>query len=112
MVQMFAEEGIRALQVPTIVFRDGPSGRRAGVAGSLDVWEIIEELRQANGPVDPAAVAASLGVDQKVVSAALDYYSQFPEEIDDWIAENEREAERAHAAWLREQSVLQGAGAP
>jgi len=105
-VQMFAAEGVRSLQVPAIVFRDGPSGRRAGVAGSLDVWEIIETVKQTPGHVDTAAVAGSLGVSQRVVEVALDYYSQYPDEIDDWIAENDRDAELAHNAWLRERALL------
>jgi len=105
-VQMFAAEGVRALQVPAIVFRDGPSGRRAGVAGSLDVWEIVETVKQTPGHVDPASVAESLGVNQQVVQAALDYYAQYPDEIDEWIADNERDAELAHEAWLREQALL------
>jgi len=107
---MFAQEGVRGLQVPAIVFRDGPAGRRPGIAGSLDVWEVIAAMRQVNGPVDSAEVADSLGVDQQVVALALDYYSRFPSEIDDWIIENEREAAQAHAAWLRGQAVLQHSG--
>ena len=103
---MFAAEGVRSLQVPAIVFRDGPSGRRAGVAGSLDVWEIIETVRQMPGHVDAGAVAESLGVSRRVVEVALDYYSQYPDEIDEWIADNEHDAELAHGAWLREQALL------
>ena len=108
---MFAEEGVRALQVPAIVFRDGPAGRRAGVAGSLDVWEVIATVRQASGPIDPSAVAATLGVERRVVDVAFDYYSRFPDEIDEWIADHERETERAHASWLREQAMLRNSDA-
>jgi len=103
-VQTFTEEGIRAQRVPGIVFRDGPSGRRAGVAGSLDVWEIIEGMRQAES-TDPGVVAENLGLPVRTVMIALDYYSHFPDEIDEWIADNEAEAEQAHAAWLRKQAL-------
>lgn len=35
-------ESVRMRRVPGIVFADGPSGRRAVVAGTgLDVWEIV-----------------------------------------------------------------------
>jgi len=112
LVQMFAEEGVRVLQVPAIVFRDGPAGRRAGVAGSLDVWEVIAATRHMSGPLEPPKIAASLGVDQRIVEVALDYYSRFPEEIDEWIADNDREAERGHAAWLRGQAVLNNTATP
>ena len=104
-VQTFTEEGVRAQQVPGIVFRDGPAGRRAGVAGSLDVWEIIETAHQARS-TDPSVIAADLGLPQRVVTIALDYYARFPEEIDEWIADNEQEAEQAHTAWLRKQATL------
>jgi len=111
-IQMFAEEGVRGLQVPAIVFRDGPAGRRAAVAGSLDVWEVIATARQVSGPIDPSVVATSLGIDRRVVDIALDYYSHFPDEIDEWITDNELEAERAHSVWLREQEMLRNVGTP
>jgi len=76
------------------------------VAGSLDVWEVIEVVRGSDPPVDPGAVAADLSVPERVVLIALDYYSRFPEEIDAWIADNEREAEQGRAAWVRRQAAL------
>jgi hypothetical protein len=30
---------------PGIVFRDGPTGRRAGLAAGPDVWEVVSALR-------------------------------------------------------------------
>ena len=104
MIQTFTEEGVRAQQVPGIQFRDGPTGRRAGVAGSLDVWEIIDAVRQVNS-TDPEVLASALDLPVRVLLIALDYYSRFPEEIDEWIADNEEEAERAHEAWLRKQAL-------
>ena len=106
-IQMFAEEGIRAMEIPGIVFRDGPSGRRPGVAGSVDVWEIIATARQMDGPVDQTELASIMGVDRRVVEIAIDYYSHFPDEIDQWIADGESEAERAHEAWLKRTATLQ-----
>jgi len=103
-IQTFTEEGVRTQQVPGIQFRDGPAGRRAGVAGSLDVWEIIDAVRQM-GSTDPAIVASTLNLPVRVVLIALDYYSRFPEEIDEWIADNEEEGNRAHEAWLRKQAL-------
>ena len=88
-------------QVPGIVFRDGPAGWRAGVAGSLDVWEVVQGARQA-GSGDPASLAVALGLPVRVVMIALDYYARFPDEIDEWIVDNEQAAEEAHASWRRE----------
>ena len=38
------EEGLRLRRHPMIVFRDGPSGRRAGLIGGPDVWEVVGGL--------------------------------------------------------------------
>jgi hypothetical protein len=40
------------------------------------------------------------------VSAALDYYAAFPEEIDTAIATNASVAEEAEALWRRRQQLL------
>ena len=104
-IQAFTEEGVRASLVPGIVFRDGPSGRRATVAGSLDVWEVIETAKAA-GAWTTEGLAAELGVPERVAAVALDYYSRYPQEIDDWIADNEAVAEQARAAWSRRLALV------
>ena len=73
--------------------------------GSLDVWEIIESVHRA-GERDVQALATDTGLPVRVLMIALDYYSRFPEEIDEWIADNEFEAEQAYAAWRRKQAAL------
>ena len=40
------------------------------------------------------------------VRVAIRYYAEFPEEIDDWIAANDAEAERLEAALARERELL------
>ena len=104
-VQGFTEEGVKASLVPGIVFRDGLSGRRAGVAGSLDVWEVVQSAREA-GSVQPSELADEIGVPEHAVTIALDYYSRYPQEIDEWIADAAAEAEEARAAWARRQTAL------
>ena len=112
-VKTFTDEGIRTLLVPGIMFREGPAGRRPAVAGSLDVWEIIGTLRDASETTDTAALtndAAALAratdLPERVILIALEYYRRYPAEIDDWIAEHEREAEQARSAWLRQRGAL------
>lgn len=78
----YAEEGARRDDHPLITFRDGPAGRRAGVVGGPDVWEIamwIDDL----GPIeDPAAELASDGaVRRPLIDAALAYRAAYPDEI-------------------------------
>ena len=42
------EEGLRMRAHPGIVFRPGPTGRRAALARGPDVWEVMNTLRTAN----------------------------------------------------------------
>jgi hypothetical protein len=104
-VQRFTVEGLRMDEVPGIVFRSGPAGRRASIAGGPDVWEVIEAVREVTGNRDPARLAAELSYPERVISIALDYYGRYPEEIDEQIAENARQAESARAAWERRRSL-------
>src|SRR5918994_6175921 len=41
------DEGLRMVDHPNIVFRDGPTGRRAGLVGGPDAWEIIRAVKSA-----------------------------------------------------------------
>src|SRR5499427_998782 len=41
------DEALRTSEHPGIVFRPGPTGRRAGLAGGPDVWEIIRAIKSA-----------------------------------------------------------------
>ena len=47
------------------------------------------------------------------VNVAVGYYADFPDEVDERIANNREEAERQHAAWLpnREGSAAREAAA-
>ena len=58
LAQRYVEEGLRMDDHPLVRFADGPAGRRARLVGSgLDVWEIMDVVRDNSG--DLAAVAAS-----------------------------------------------------
>lgn len=93
LAQRYVEEGLRHDAHPLIQFRDGPSGRRAGMIGSgLDVWEVIDTVRGNNGSVDEAA--AYLEVQGGLVQAAVAYYGDYKEEIDAEIELNETEYQR------------------
>src|SRR5215218_3053750 len=41
---MFIDESLRAYEHPGIVFRPGPTGRRAALSGGPDVWEVVTAL--------------------------------------------------------------------
>ena len=45
--EQLIDEGIRMREFPGIVFRSGPTGRRAALADGPDVWEVVRGLKQA-----------------------------------------------------------------
>jgi hypothetical protein len=102
------DEGLRMEDHPGIVFRDGPTGRRAGLAVGPDVWEVVKVLKEFGGDSDQAvASTAECGnLSHAQVNVALRYYGDFPEEIDERIAFNREETERQYAAWKRTQQAL------
>jgi hypothetical protein len=104
------EEGLRIRRHPLVVFRDGPSGRRAGMTGGPDVWEVIAGVIGGDVPTDERIERAIdvFGLTPSQVGAALDYYADFASEIDGEIATNLAVADEAEAAWRRRQSLLAG----
>jgi hypothetical protein len=102
------DEGLRMEDHPGIVFRDGPAGRRAALAGGPDVWEVVETLK-GSGLTGEQAVAATAewGVlTHAQVHTAVRYYADYRDEIDERIAHNSEEAERQRAAWVRAREAL------
>jgi len=90
---------------PGIVFRAGPAGRRAGLAGHrLDVWQVVETIRNEGGEIE--AAAAYLDLSPGLVAAAVGYYGDHAEEIDVEIAENARLAAEMEAGWQRRRDIL------
>jgi hypothetical protein len=81
-LRRYAEEGARRDEHPLITFRDGPTGRRAGVIGGPDVWEIVMWIDDL-GPVDdPAAVLiADQAIKRPQVDAALAYGAAYSDEV-------------------------------
>src|SRR2546429_2061097 len=64
LAQRLVDEGLRMAEHPGIVFKDGPSGRRAAVALGPDVWELVKFLREIDerglGAVEAAAETLNL----------------------------------------------------
>jgi hypothetical protein len=102
------EEGLRTRRHTLVVFRDGPSGRRAGLVGGPDVWEVVGGLVGGDVPAEARIERAVevFGLTARQIGAALDYYANFTAEIDDEIATNLAAADEAEAAWHRRQGVL------
>src|SRR5947209_3622464 len=92
------DEGLRMEQFTGIVFRSGPTGRRAALEGGPDVWEVVRALRRASaeeGVPDPVeALVEVLGLRRELVELAAAYYDAYPAEIDDRVQLDEEMAER------------------
>lgn len=93
---------------PGIVFRDGPTGRRAGLAGGPDVWEVIGALRSTGlrGEDALGATAEWSSLSMRQVREAVAYYNEYPVEVDARIRRNEEQADAAEARW-RQQSLAE-----
>jgi len=61
LAQRLIDEGLRMADHPGVVFKDGPSGRRAAVACGPDIWEVVKFLRE----VDERGPAALPGIGQR-----------------------------------------------
>ncbi len=107
LAERYIDEGLRLDDHPGLVFRDGPTGRRAGLAGGPDVWEVVQVVLANRSGQRGVRAAAEWGrLSEREVRIAMRYYSEFPDEIDERIRRNLDEAEAAEAAWRREQAVL------
>lgn len=95
---------------PGIILRDGPSGRRAGLAAGPDVWEVVGLLRGLRGGVDRrvAKAAEQLRLSIAQMRVASRYYAEFSDEIDAEIAANAAAADRELAVWEAERRLLSG----
>jgi hypothetical protein len=87
LIEEMLEESIRARRLPGIVFRGGPTGRRAWVLGTpFDVWEMVELYRGKGRK----RLIDEHGVSEERLDLALAYFEAYPDEIDRRIAANAR----------------------
>ena len=49
LVTSLLDEGLKTRRFPGVVYRPGPTGRRAGLVGGPDVWEVIRDLQHWPG---------------------------------------------------------------
>jgi hypothetical protein len=82
-LRRYADEGIRRDEHPLITFRDGPTGRRAGIVGGPDVWEVTMWLDDLSAEPDPiGALIEETTLTRPQIDAALRYRAAFAEEVD------------------------------
>lgn len=87
LMQRYVEEGLRMDRHPGIVFRPGPAGRRPALAGGADVWEVVQVVQnvELRGDRAIAEAASWLGLSAAQARIAVEYYADYPAEIDRWL---------------------------
>jgi len=92
---------MRVEEYPGIIFKSGPSGRRAALAAGPDVWEVIRAVSEIDerGEAAVEATAELLNLPESQVRLSMRYYADYPTDIDAEIARNAAEAEDAYRAW-------------
>lgn len=108
LIERFVREGLACAQYPGVIFKPGPSGRRAALAGGPDVWEIVSALRDARGGEARRvrAVAEEFGLHERQVVLALDYAAAHSEEIEERIRVNDEAMDESERIAAERQRLL------
>jgi hypothetical protein len=109
------DEALRMAEHPGVIFRSGPTGRRAALAGGPDIWEVIRAVKSAHA-AEPgldsdelvSLVSDNTGIALRLLTTAVRYWAAYPGEIDAEIAAADMAEEVAEQAWLRERQLLAG----
>ena len=82
-------EAVKMRRCPGVTFADGPTGRRARIAGTgIDIWEFIATFKGLGENYDKLKETYHWLSDHQIRSA-LSYYALYPDEIDETITRNE-----------------------
>lgn len=108
LAQRLIDEGLRMADHPGVIFKDGPSGRRAALTHGPDIWEIIKFLREIDerGPAALDAAGEMLALEPSQIAVAVSYYADYAAEIDAEIADADDVSARAEAAWRIQQRLI------
>jgi hypothetical protein len=108
LIERFVREGLASAAHPGIVFKPGPAGRRAALAGGPDVWEVIAALRDTTGAESERvrAVAEQLGLHERQVLIALEYAAAHRAEIEERVAANDQALAQAELLASERQRLL------
>lgn len=108
LVERFLREGLAVTEYPGVVFKPGPTGRRAALAGGPDVWEIVAALQRTQGSESDrvAILADEFGIHERQVALALNYAAAHHEEIGSRIHANDRALEEAEQVAMERNRLL------
>jgi uncharacterized protein (DUF433 family) len=99
-------EAVRLERHPLIRFHEGASGRRQPlvVGTRLYVHQVMSTVRASDGDVDEAATY--FGTQTRLVRAAVEYYAEFADEVDEDAAAAAAIERDERARWDRQQRAL------
>lgn len=103
---LLVDEALRSSAHPLVGFVDGPSGRRARLAGGPDVDRVIRALvstQEAEPRLTIDEVLSMVGetsdIPAQAIRAAVEYWVDFPEDIDARIEEGRNAESKAREKW-------------
>ncbi len=74
------------------------------------MWELVRAVKHGEGEGEQRLrlVADGLGIPLPQVRLAVDFYVEYPEEVDDRIADDERAASQVHDLIARRDRLMSG----
>lgn len=104
LAERLIDEGLRMEAHPSVVYRDGPSGRRPALVAGPEVADVIGAMIDVDERRSRAAQL--LNITEASVDAALAYYADYTTEIDAELSGRAQAAEAAEASWHRQRALL------
>lgn len=97
LLERLVSEGLDILDHSGIIYRDGPSGRRAALAVGPDVWQVASALRYTSGTPEErvALLAEQFDLHPRHIRTAIDFAAAHRESIHAEVAANDLAADRA-----------------
>ena len=108
LAERLIDEGLRMEAHPSVLFRDGSSGRRPVLVGGPEVVDVIGSIVDGDVPVDQRRTRAAelLGITEVLVDAAIAYYAEYTDDIDSELAARALLADEAETSWRRQRALL------
>lgn len=106
LAERLLHEGLHTERHPLVVFREGASAiRRPAIVGTrLSVSQVVDTVRANANSI--AETAEYLGLSEQHVRAAVAYYADYTDEVDEQAAADNDYARRERERWERSQRVL------
>lgn len=89
-LRAIVDEWVTTAKCPAIEFRDGPIGRRPGLRGGPDVWEVVMVARDVGSDAEVLREYFGPHLSSGAIEQALAYAAEHRDEVDAWVDENDR----------------------